>query len=284
MGTSDAGHSWAELYQTPSEVQSLDFISGNQGWMQSGGGLYTTTDGGRTWQIINSSDLPKNARIQFVDRAHGWAVASFRDAPSPRALGDSRLFASSDGGLTWTNIETPCGQSFALGANLLDAASGWLACGGQPSGGMEPKELYGTADAGQHWAPVSCACFGPDTHGVPNSMLWSGYLTDTFFLDETHGWMDATRGGLSTTNDGGLSWQLVPTGVGCEEFTSDAHFLSAEVGYVITTCGALSHLLGTTDGGVTWSSLYPPPFLENCSTPELRSKPTHDLCGDSPYQ
>jgi len=193
LGTSDAGHSWAELYQTPSEVQSLDFISGSQGWMQSSGGLYTTTDGGRTWQIINSSDLPKNARIQFVDGTYGWAVASFRDAPTPRALGDSKLFATTDGGVTWTNIETPCGQSFSLGATLLDAASGWLACGGQPSGGMEPKELYRTADAGQHWAPVSCACFGPDTHGVPNTMPWSGYLTDTFFLDETHGWMDATR-------------------------------------------------------------------------------------------
>ncbi len=148
MGSSDAGHSWAELSQTPSEVRSLDFISASEGWMQSGGGLYSTTDGGHTWQVINSSDLPENARIQFVDSAHGWAVASFRDAPAQRALGDSRLFASSDGGVTWTNVETPCGQSFALGAALLEGASGWLACGGQPATAMEPKELYHTADAG----------------------------------------------------------------------------------------------------------------------------------------
>ena len=286
MGTSDAGHSWVDLSQTPSEVRSLDFISGSEGWTQSGGGLYSTTDGGRTWQVINSSDLPENARIQFVDSAHGWAVASFRDAPTPRALGDSGLFASSDGGVAWTNVETPCGQSFTLGATFLDAASGWLACGGQPATAMEPKELYYTADAGQHWAPVSCACFDAGMHGVPNTMPWSGYLTDTFFLDETYGWMDATRGGLSATDDGGLTWNWVPTGVDCgDEFTTDAQLLSAEIGYVIASkCGGLTNLLGTTDGGVTWSLLYPSPFLENCSTPQLRSKQTHDLCGDSPLQ
>jgi len=287
MGTSDASHSWVELSQTRAEVRSLDFISGSEGWMQSGGGLYSTMDGGRTWQVINSADLPENARIQFVDSAHGWAVASFRDAPTPRALGDSRLLASSDGGVTWTNVETPCGQSFALGATLLDAASGWLACGGQPAGAMEPKGLYHTADAGQHWAPVSCACFGPDTHGVPNRMPWSGYLSDISFLDETHGWMDATRGVLKSTDDGGLSWKPLRNGLDCgDEFTSDAQLLSAEIGYVIAfRCGDLSNLLlSTPDGGVTWSRLYPAPLIENCSTPELRSKQTLDVCGDSPHQ
>jgi hypothetical protein len=73
------------------------------------------------------------------------------------------------------------------------------------------------------------------------------------------------------------------TGVNCgEEFTSDAQFLSAEVGFVIASkCGDVGHLLGTADGGETWSSLYPPPFLENCSTPELRSRPSRELCSVS---
>ena len=110
-------------------------------------------------------------------------------------------------------------------------------------------------------------------------MPWSGYLQDIFFLDETHGWMDASRGGLSSTNDGGVSWGLLPTGLDCgDEFTSEAELLTLEVGYVIAGCSGISRLLGTMDGGVTWSSLYPPPFIENCSTLGLRAKQGHDLC------
>ena len=279
MGTSDAGHSWAELYQTPSEVQSLDFISGSQGWMHSAEGLFETSDGGRTWQMVNGSDLPENSRVQFVDDAHGWATGNWKNSRYP-----GRIFASTDAGSKWKEFDSPC-DGLVVGVSFVTVDSGSLACGGQPAAGMEPKELYHTADAGQHWVKVSCACFESDAHGVPNTMPWSGYLTDISFLDETHGWMDASRGGLSSTSDGGVSWGSLPTGVDSgDEFTNEAKLLSVEVGYVIAGCSGISRLLGTTDGGVTWSSLYPPPFIENCSTPELRSKPTHDLCGDSPHQ
>ena len=276
MGTSDGGHSWTELYQTPSEVQSLDFTSGSQGWMHSTEGLFATSDGGRTWQMVNSSDLPENARVQFVDEAHGWAAAIIH-------LG-SQVFASDDGGHSWTLLATPCKYTWAIAVSFLDAATGWLACGGQPAGWDQDKELYKTSDAGQNWELVSSSSQARSASPPLLTALWAGYLDSLIFVDEMHGWMGTNKGGLLVTNDGGISWEGLRTGVDCDsENLGHVRLLAVEVGYGIAyKCGGVTNLLGTTDGGVTWSSLYPSPFLESCSTPELRSKPTRDLCGDSP--
>ena len=171
----------------------------------------------------------------------------------------------------------------SLFALALCSSTGWLACGGQGATIMEAKGLYRTSDFGQHWEPVSCACFGSDTQSVPNTLPSVGHLLDIYFLDESHGWLDSGRGGLFSTGDSGLTWRWVPTGVPCaEEFTMEAHFLSADDGYVIASrCGGTGNLLSTADGGTTWSSLYPAPFLESCSTSELRAKQGHDLCAPS---
>jgi photosystem II stability/assembly factor-like uncharacterized protein len=272
LATSDGGHSWTELSSTPTEVKSVDFISASQGWMSTGEGLFATLDGGHNWEKIGNG-LPEGARVRFIDASRGWAVVK-------QGVG-SYLSASTDGGQTWSSVDIPCRDTLRMGADLIDSSTGWLACGGQGATIMEAKGLYRTRDFGQHWEPVSCACFGANPQGVPNTMPSSGHLYDIYFLDESHGWLDSGRGGLSATEDGGLSWRSVPTGVLCaEEFTTEAHFLSAQVGYVIASrCGGVGNLLSTTDGGTTWSSLYPPPFLENCSTPELRQG--HDPCASS---
>ena len=123
MGTFDAGHSWAELSETPSEVQSLDFISGSQGWMHSADGLFATSDGGHTWEMINSSDLPEDAGIQFVDDTYGWATGSWKNTRFPR------IFASDDGGHGWRELDSPC-EGLVIGVSFVNVDSGWLACGG----------------------------------------------------------------------------------------------------------------------------------------------------------
>ena len=278
MGTSDGGRSWAELSQVPSGVSSLDFISSSQGWMHNGGGLFATADGGGTWQVVNNSDLPDNARVQFVDDTHGWATAVIH-------LG-SQVFTSSDGGHTWMSVTPPCQTAWAVDVSFLDTTTGWLVCGGQPAGQWEDKELYKTSDAGESWELISSSSQARAASPPFLTALGAGYLDSLVFVDELHGWMGTNKGGLLATNDGGISWEGLPVGVRCESETlSHVRMLAADAGYgVAYKCGGVTNLLGTQDGGVTWSSLYPSPFIENCSTPELRSKSTQDMCGDSPYQ
>src|SRR6266567_4647017 len=239
MGTSDAGHSWAELYQTPSEVESLDFISGNQGWMHSAEGLSMTADGGRTWEMVNSSDLPDNARVQFVDGTHGWAAAIIH-------LG-SEVFASDDGGHSWTLLATPCKYTWAIAVSFLDATTGWLACGGQPAGWDQDKELYKTNDAGQNWELVSSSSRTRSESPPLLTALWAGYLDSLMFVDGLHGWMGTNKGGLLVTNDGGISWEGLRTGVECESGNlGHVRLLAAEIGYGIAyKCGGVTNLLGT---------------------------------------
>jgi photosystem II stability/assembly factor-like uncharacterized protein len=181
MSTADGGETWTELSKAPTEVPSIEFMSPSYGWLSTRDGLFSTTDGGETFQQINETDLPDdaNARVQFIDADHGWAVVGEKL--------DFSLWGTSDGGHTWSKLEMPC-QALRLGASLVDARTGWLACGGQPATAMSPKELYRTRDFGGHWEPVSCACLGSNTHGVPDTMPASGHLRDVFFLDETHGW------------------------------------------------------------------------------------------------
>jgi len=269
--TLDGGRSWGELSQISSAVSSVDFISASQGWINGGGGLSVTADGGRTWQLVNGTDLPENVHVRFVDAVHGWAAASYNDTPD-RAIGDSKVFATSDGGRSWALLNTPCGDSWSLALSPLDATTAWLACGGQPATAMQKKALHRTLDLGQNWELVSS-----------DAMFWSGHLNGLSSLGE-FSWMSTSRGGLYSSGDGGVSWQHIPTGVGCgDEFISAPQLLSADIGFVLAPkCGDLMHLLATRDRGITWSSLYPPPFLEACSTPELRRE--SDLCGDFPSQ
>ncbi len=89
-------------------------------------GLYKTTDGGRTWNLIlkggnlstGCSDVdldPTNPDILFASmwdfRRKGWTFRSGGDGPeAPSASG---LFRSTDGGATWTEVTPEKRQGFS---------------------------------------------------------------------------------------------------------------------------------------------------------------------------
>src|SRR5438067_5861771 len=88
-------------------------------------GLYKTTDGGKTWQLIlkganlstGCTDIkmdPTNPDIMFAamwdSRRKGWEYRSGGD--SPTAPSASGLFRSTDGGTTWTEITPEANQGF----------------------------------------------------------------------------------------------------------------------------------------------------------------------------
>jgi photosystem II stability/assembly factor-like uncharacterized protein len=72
--TSDGGEHWERLPLKDMPV-SLFFLNENLGWLVTDGGLWRTTETGRSW-----TKLPKPPaeilRVLFLDENHGWAVGA----------------------------------------------------------------------------------------------------------------------------------------------------------------------------------------------------------------
>jgi hypothetical protein len=104
LGTSDAGLHWTETaIPHLGQVNRTFFLSNDIGWISSTEGddfvVFRTTDGGSTWQESRArapAQLTDVRVLYFLDPRRGWAV-TFHSL-----YAGSNLFATADGGKTWT--------------------------------------------------------------------------------------------------------------------------------------------------------------------------------------
>ncbi|MCX4091379.1 YCF48-related protein [Nocardia sp. alder85J] len=103
--SADGGRSWRTMPTpdadmtapggVPSTWAGVTFADPSAGWVY-GGGLWSTRDGGITWQ---PKPLPDNAgaywQFTFADRDNGWAT------------GARHLWSTHDGGTTWRRVDIP---------------------------------------------------------------------------------------------------------------------------------------------------------------------------------
>jgi photosystem II stability/assembly factor-like uncharacterized protein len=128
------------------EIKVLD---SNQGVIWAGWPvqLYRTSDGGTHWDLVS---LPpyQATEVTFSDLSHIWLLSA---EPDPGLL--RHLFATTDGGSTWTELAWPKGATRAntRGMGHLQfrrPGEGWLAA----AGASEPT-VYSTVDGGASWEP-----------------------------------------------------------------------------------------------------------------------------------
>jgi photosystem II stability/assembly factor-like uncharacterized protein len=281
--TRDGGSTW--ITATPKHVRAagdvfaridqVEFIDRDHGWLTAGdvfGGfplpknaptwrhmeIDRTTDGGRTWHASAPPGCLQacgETHVSFLDPKAGFAIAS------------KGLFATHDGGATWTRVSRP---PFVGPIDFLDARSGFgvsdpTRWGGPqyatPIGGGIP---YRTSDGGRTWsrvrvaAPAAYAGWGAVASAV-QFFGRQGVLAVRFRDPRTH----VQRLVVYTSTDGGSSWA--------------AHFVPARVRWSLSfftwgvpASGLFSAasprawvmngnrvLFATTDGGRSWRTVRP---------------------------
>lgn len=143
------------------------------------------------------------------------------------SCGSTALFASSNAGISWKELNSPCGvvggdegqHGDVVTADLSSRGTHtlFLLCGGIPGGTTydpQPKVLFRSKDAGRRWREVSAV----NLSNAPPSGRWSALLPEygdtdlptqaSIFSATRSGelWIALDRGGAWTSRNGGQTW------------------------------------------------------------------------------
>ncbi len=248
--TTDSGRTWRSVLTETSDMNGY-FFNTAVGWIENGGQLYRTLDGGTAWQRLGP--IPSGyCQYDFVDDLHGWCSGV---AP---AMGSSavKLYRTSDGGRTWVLVSqtsfaglgpsTP--YSLPIGCDKTIAFTspsvGWASS--RCNGGS--AYLYESDDGGHVW------------FNVPSPPLIPGAPTNQggdFGTPTVAGTAIAVRfevGGdtsIATSTDGGTTWRTQLVGDHPEKWSVD---LIDAMDWIVTDGKVL---MATDDSGRHWQTWTP---------------------------
>jgi photosystem II stability/assembly factor-like uncharacterized protein len=181
------------------------------------GGVWKTTNSGRTWQpIFDSAPIssigalavaPSDPKIIYV----GSGEADMR---SDISFGDG-IYKSTDGGATWRNIGLR--DSRQIGRILVDPRNPnpvFVAALGHGYGPNEERGVYRSSDGGETWKKILGKdentgaidlCFEPDNPDVLYASLWQVRRLPW----SVYGPESGPGSGLYKSTDGGNSWKQI---------------------------------------------------------------------------
>ncbi|RKY96414.1 MAG: hypothetical protein DRQ13_05925, partial [Ignavibacteriae bacterium] len=187
--------------------------------------LLKTINGGDTWDKIDVdiglSDFTINS-IWFADSLNGWIG------------GSGGLFMTVDGGYNWINQVDNITRINDI--YFVNNTSGWF---------VSESKFYHTNDAGNSWF------FQTDQSQI-------AVLMTLQFTSPDSGWAGGFDGLIHTT-DRGNTWSTInPNGLNIN--ISAIHFIDQQKGWIVGGYNE-SHILKTTDGGMSWANQIHPNIL-----------------------
>lgn len=261
--TTDAGAHWSSYTVATGAVMQLDFIDATHGWLAatpngSGAGqmpivVWRTMDGGRTWTDIASTPVSGHTTgISFVNATTGFATG-YDEASSALLISVTR-----DAGVTWTPVALPApssgipqGTPSLISPPIFTSTTAGVLEVTYSSVASSPAilNLYRTADAGATWQlGPALSGTGVTSGSIPCSVLGNGGVLVA--LSENGGQVTLYQLPLGAT-----SWTAIKTGsgsVGLLSGITQLNMVNQTTGWAVTSAG----LIGTTDGGVTWTVLH----------------------------
>ncbi|MFH1636276.1 MAG: glycoside hydrolase domain-containing protein [Chloroflexota bacterium] len=276
LRTEDGGRTWQTSPLPASregdmiQAAHLNFIDHRTGWVVlelrtgssfSAGRLFSTRDGGRTW---DERSIPLGEPVAFVDDQRGWVAGG----PS----GD-QLYRTSDGGLTWQPQELqnlPAGRFFVDLPIFDNGQTGVL-----PLTVADPTNprliLYTSDDGGDTWNLATSLDLDPGSEpGQPlpfslvNDKWWAAYpgnsgLHTSSGLDRYAMSIPAAglpRGTLALDFvSGQTGWALVQDGTCQGDKIPPGQ--NPPPGFAPHQCALRTRLFMTDDGGHVWRDISP---------------------------
>ena len=228
--TTDGGASWDRLPSPPGAPQ-VAFSSPTTGWsvVQGGpgaGGLYQTTDAGRSWRgvalappaALRGTSVRLREPPTFKSRRDGFLPVEFvrQEGGRPRILA-AGFFVTADGGASWAPRYVPLAEEDEEHGLLPQAAADRRTLLALVGNGA--RKVLTSRDGGGRWSVATSGLEGryPAVRGLA-------------FADPGTGWAVTGRSAGSLEN-------------GCQPPTPQ--------------CDDRGVLLRTTDGGATWSAATP---------------------------
>lgn len=272
------------------DIADVDFWDEDHGIIATGGrtqgALFTTTDGGETWQETLKLEGRKDfSSVNFAGQQIAWAIGS------DHWTGDSKwlIYYSADSGESWMPIEVdlPVHEKTdeMQKVQFMDMQTGFIKAG----------KLIKTEDSGATWTELEMSgeysiskfksfqfidentgwLVGNDviaatTDGGENWTIQyeqdsqSPEINELYFIDLSTGYVAMDRGNMMKTTDGGETWEDLPRYYHFDLY--DLEFVTADSGFVVGRGGAL---LTTTDGGENFTSDFGKITHQNISSIEM---------------
>ncbi len=229
--------------------------------------LARTTDGARAWtdvtppaarQLLASPSTTEALYTVSGTRAY-LAVNAGKQIAS--TVGPTDVFATDNGGRTWTESPPVIAPGYASALNFADRDHGWLLISEGAAMDKNPVQVYRTTDGGAHWSLTaqSPPWLSKSTAGLPATCDKRAIT----FASTAAGWLTSTctvglSGELLVSRDGGVTWTPqplpLPAGIcgdsGCSmsgpQFSGDTGFLT------VAPAEGTPTLLVSQDLGQTW--------------------------------
>ncbi len=240
------------------------FLTADLGWYVNGGGkIYKTTDGGKTWVEKLSQPGTFFRTVGFVNEKIGFAGNIGTDY-FPGVTDTTPLFMTDDGGDTWravSSIDGPTVKGLCaidvlhtkfINSGVLDSRT-VIHAGGRVGG---PAFLLRSMDGGKTWKSQDVSAH-------------TKMVLDVKFFDENRGFImgasdtdtEKSNALIIATRDGGATWKKVYQSNRPFELTWKASFPTRDTGYVTIQnynpdkTISQRYVAKTTDGGATWNEI-----------------------------
>ena len=231
------------------------------------GGVWKTTDFGRTWKPIfddqptgSIGDVvvsPSNPNVIYVGSGEGLQRPDL-------SVGDG-VYKSTDGGKTWINTGLKNAQQ--IGGLAIDPKNEnrvFAAALGHPYGANEERGVYRTVDGGKTWERVLYkdentgaiqVTIDPNNSNIIYADLWAGRLGPW----ENGSW-NGKESGLFKSTDGGTTWKKLTSGLPTpEQGLGRIGFCIAPSNsnrlYATVDAGKMGGIYRSDDAGETWTNI-----------------------------
>lgn len=181
--------------------------------------LFASDDDGATWRDLEAGPL---VAPTFVDASYGWAHEQF-----PRGR---ELLHSSDGGLTWQELDRPCPPNKPLlnQAVVTGHHAGYVLCFAEASAAGQPWSLLQRMASGELLTVAEGTISYGETHDLSDEFVQG------FSIRADGAGFIWTSGGVYRTVDGGRAWDVVPAaGLDAGSFWGGGVVLSDDHAYFV---------------------------------------------------